>query len=389
MTDTKGSERRVRDGADTTDASDGSGTQKLLDRNPGANHLAEEVGSYFQARLDKALSGFGDRIGDVAEKVGEAHIGPGTLLRGVGKGVGHMASEAKDSIMDKVTSGKSDEPRSSASNAGGKNLTIIEDIDVGVPVEEAYNQWTQFQEFSRFAKGVISVDQEDETTTHWQVKVAKSNRAWTGTITEQVPDERIAWTSEGAKGTTRGVVTFHSLGENLTKVLLVMEYYPKGFFEKTGSLVRAQGRRVRLDLKAFRTFVMMKGEATGSWRGEIRDGEVVAGPDEEQGEDDEGQGQDEYGSDDEEDAYEDEDEELGPEDDEESEEGQPEDRDDEEELEPEDRDEEDDEYAEDEDDEDRDEEDAPEDRYDDEPDEADEADEEADEEPRTRRSRKR
>lgn len=272
-----------------------SGARKLLDRNPGANRLAEELESYVQARLGKTLDGVGDRIGEAAQKVGESHLGPGALLRGVGKGgkmlvsritpgtsdITSAVSHAKDTLMDKVSpGGKEGEPRSSASNSGRKNLTIIEDIDVGVPVEEAYDQWTQFQEFSRFAKGVVSVDQQDDTTTQWQVKVAKSNRAFTSTITEQVPDQRIAWTSEGAKGTTRGVVTFHSLGENLTKVLLVMEYYPKGFFEKTGSLVRAQGRRARLDLKAFRTFVMMKGEATGGWRGEIRGGKVVAGPEE-------------------------------------------------------------------------------------------------------------
>ena len=73
----------------------------------------------------------------------------------------------------------------------------------------------------------------------------------------------------------RGVVTFHPLGDNLTRVLLVLEYFPKGLFEKTGNIWRAQGRRARLDLKLFRTFVMMRGEATGGWRGEIRDGEVV------------------------------------------------------------------------------------------------------------------
>ncbi|HSY00030.1 MAG TPA: cyclase, partial [Streptomyces sp.] len=84
----------------------------------------------------------------------------------------------------------------------------------------------------------------------------------------------IAWTSEGDKATTRGVVTFHPLGDNLTKVLLVLEYFPKGLFEKVGGLFRAQGRRARLDLKLYRTFVMMRGEATGGWRGEIRDGEV-------------------------------------------------------------------------------------------------------------------
>jgi hypothetical protein len=96
------------------------------------------------------------------------------------------------------------------------------------------------------------------------------------TVTEQIPDERIVWTTEGAKGTIKGVVTFTPLGENLTKILLIIEYYPSGFFEKTGNIWRAQGRRVRLDLKHYRRFIMMEGQATGEgWRGEIRDGEVV------------------------------------------------------------------------------------------------------------------
>ena len=91
-----------------------------------------------------------------------------------------------------------------------------------------------------------------------------------------MPDDRISWTSEGAKGTTKGVVSFHSLADNLTRVLLIIEYYPKGLFEKTGNIWRAQGRRARLDLKNFARFITLKGEAGDSWRGEIRDGEVVA-----------------------------------------------------------------------------------------------------------------
>jgi hypothetical protein len=136
-------------------------------------------------------------------------------------------------------------------------------------------------------------------TTNWRAKVFKSRRTWKATVTEQIPDRKIAWTSEGAKGSTKGVVTFHPLADDLTQVLLVLEYNPQGLFEKTGNLWRAQGRRARLDLKNFRRFIMTRGEATGSWRGEIRDGEVVRGPDEEEpAEDrsqqaDEGQEQDE------------------------------------------------------------------------------------------------
>ncbi|MEU2232537.1 SRPBCC family protein [Streptomyces vietnamensis] len=404
MADKKASERGSKGGTDTTRA---SGAQKMLERNPGANRLAEEFESYLQARLEQTLTGVGHRIGSAAEKVGAARIHPRELLHGAGdqsrKLVGHVtpgkgslastashiaetasqakdklshakdtAAHAKDALVDKVTPGGSDEPHSSATNAGHKSLKIIEDIDVGVPVEEAYDQWTQFQEFSRFAKGVVSVEQEDDTTTQWQVKVAKSTRAWKATITEQIPDERIAWSSEGAKGTTRGVVTFHPLGENLTKVLLVIEYYPKGIIEKAGSLVRAQGRRARLDLKAFRTFVMMKGEATGSWRGEIHGGEVVSGPDE-----DESRAGHEPGEDSDSDSDSDSEEEY--EADEYEDEEEPEDR-----------------YEDDEDDEEAEEAEEPEAQYEDD-EEAEEAeepeaqyedDEEADEEPRTRRSRK-
>lgn len=183
------------------------------------------------------------------------------------------ASHLKDTVKDKVKSlfGKG------RKGGGGKSksVTIVEDIDVGVPVREAYDQWTQFQEFSTFAKGVVSVEKSDDTTSNWKVKVAKSTRSWRANVTEQVPDERITWTTEGAKGTVKGVVTFHRLTDNLTRVLLVLEYFPKGLFEKTGNIWRAQGRRARLDLKLYRKFIMMCGEATDGWRGEIQDGEVV------------------------------------------------------------------------------------------------------------------
>ncbi|WP_079032075.1 SRPBCC family protein [Streptomyces specialis] len=161
--------------------------------------------------------------------------------------------------------------------SGGGFLTVIEDIDVGVPVREAYDQWTQFQEFSSFADGVEDVEQVDDTTTAWRAKVMGVTRTWRARITEQIPDERIAWTTEGGRGTLKGVVTFHPLTDTLTRVLLVIEYHPQGLLERTGALWRAQGRRARLDLKNFRRFVTLRGEATGEWRGEIENGEVVAG----------------------------------------------------------------------------------------------------------------
>ncbi|MFE6283339.1 SRPBCC family protein [Streptomyces sp. NPDC057877] len=261
--------------------------REQVQQNPGTAHLKEELQQYIEARLQVMLQGVGQRMGSGARRLGEAHLGGPHLSDMVKRKnlVPTAASHAKDTLLDKVKEVTGKRHTQATEGGVGKGHTIIEDVDVGVPVREAYNQWTQYQEFSRFAKGVVDVQQKDDASTEWQVKVAKSNRRWHATITEQVPDERIAWTSEGEKGTTKGVVTFHPLGENLTKVLLVLQYFPKGVFEKTGGLVRAQGRRARLDLKLYRTFVMMRGEATGGWRGEIRDGEVVRKPEEVEAED--------------------------------------------------------------------------------------------------------
>jgi uncharacterized membrane protein len=216
-----------------------------------------------------------------------------------GKEKGGLLSGAKDKIKSMFGGGKS-------KGGGGsqKVMHIIEDCDVGVPVSVAYDQWTQFEEFSSFTKGVESVDMKDEIESTWKFKVFKSRRTNTATISEQIPDHRIAWNTEGAKGTCKGTVTFHPLGENLTKVLLVLEYYPAGFFEKTGNLWRAVGRRARLDLKRYRDFVTISGEATGSWRGEIRDSEVVKQPEDVEAE--EQQTDDDAAADDDENAYSDE-----------------------------------------------------------------------------------
>ena len=254
---------------------------------PAADELKEEFQRYLQARAQHAITRLGHRLGESVAGLGEPGHGSGSLLGGLAKGGKALgagsspaqaaltagASHLKDTVKDKVK-GLFGTGRKSGGGTS-RSVTIVEDIDVGVPVREAYDQWTQFQEFSTFAKGVVSVEKSDDTTSNWKVKVAKSTRSWRANVTEQVPDERITWTTEGAKGTVKGVVTFHPLTEDLTRVLLVLEYFPKGLFEKTGNLWRAQGRRARLDLKQYRKFLMMRGEATDGWRGEIRDGKVV------------------------------------------------------------------------------------------------------------------
>ncbi|WP_307800901.1 SRPBCC family protein [Actinomadura violacea] len=165
---------------------------------------------------------------------------------------------------------------------GGKKVkvtNIIEHTDIGAPRRLVYDQFTQFQEFPSFMKKVISVDQADDEKLNWQARIFWSKRTWEATIVEQVPDEHVVWRSKGAKGHVDGTVSFHELAPNLTRVLIVLEYHPQGLFERTGNIWRAQGRRVRLELKHFRRHVMTqsltRADEVEGWRGEIRDSEVV------------------------------------------------------------------------------------------------------------------
>src|SRR5947208_2681968 len=266
---------------------DGSGVldnvRDLVTKNPAADRLMSELQDYAKNRAQGLVDSLGDRIGDTAGRLEDFASNGGAMkkaAKSVSEGDSPLKAGAKAAatgLKDKVTGMLGG--GGGGSSDGVKSTSIAESIEVGVPASVAYNQWTQFEEFGRFTKGVKKVDQKDETTTAWTAKIAFSTRTWKATITEQVPDQRIAWTAEGDKGSVDGVVTFHELAPNLTKVLLELEYHPKGLFEKTGNLWRAQGRRARLDLKHFRAFVMMRGEETGAWRGEIRDGDVARSSD--------------------------------------------------------------------------------------------------------------
>jgi uncharacterized membrane protein len=153
---------------------------------------------------------------------------------------------------------------------------IEEHIDVAVPRSVAYNQWTQFETFPAIVKGAESVEQKRDDRVEWTSKIGPSKRSWQGEITEQVPDERIAWRSKGGLQ-LGGVVTFHSLDEELTRVQVEMEYDPKGPVEHVGNLLRVQRRRVRRDLRLFKHFVELRGEETGAWRGRIKKKDEGAG----------------------------------------------------------------------------------------------------------------
>ncbi|MFE5834468.1 SRPBCC family protein [Streptomyces sp. NPDC056508] len=251
----------------------------------GLDRLFGELGGFLSAQTgqlaEKATDKLGDVTGqlqDVADNGGSiADIG-GRMLQGdspVKAMVGHGIGGLKDKVTDAASNlfgGKGKGKRRS----GTKKITsIVETVDVGAPLRRVYDHWAQYEDFSSFMKGVRSVSQGDETSSDWKVKVGPSTRSWKATVQEQVPDDHIIWTSDGAKGSTRGCVSFHELGPSLTRVLVTVEYYPSGLFEKTGNVWRAQGRRLRLDLKHFRRHVTLTDDEPEGWRGEIRDGEVV------------------------------------------------------------------------------------------------------------------
>jgi len=147
---------------------------------------------------------------------------------------------------------------------------IIETIDVDVPVGTAYNQWTQFESFPRFLDEVQSITQLDDTHTHWKVKVGGAEREFHAEITEQHPDERVAWKSTGGETDHAGVVTFHKLTDESTRVTVQLDWEPEGTLEKLGSLVGAGSHAVKKDLKNFKEFIENVGVETGGWRGDVR-----------------------------------------------------------------------------------------------------------------------
>ena len=146
--------------------------------------------------------------------------------------------------------------------------TIEQSIDVHVPVRTAYDQWTQFEQFPRFMEGVEEVRQLDDTHTHWVTKVAGKTKEFDAVITEQRPDERIAWTSEDGPEHA-GVVTFHRLGDGETRIMLQLDYEPEGPAEKIGDALGVVKHRVKGDLERFKELVEAQGGASGAWRGEV------------------------------------------------------------------------------------------------------------------------
>jgi uncharacterized membrane protein len=259
-----------RNGSNSKQSNDGFGDE--------FQHLLSVV-------ADRVLSSASDRVGGLTDKLSGIGDGAGATGKAVAK-AGEKTAEGKSPLMAGLSAGaeglKSKVGEALGGGKGGKKTkvtNIIEQIDVGAPVDVVYNQWTQFQDFSNFMKKVEGVDQKEEQKLTFKAQVLWSHRTWEATIVDQVPDQQIVWRSSGSKGHVDGAVTFHELAPNLTRVLVVLEYHPQGLFERTGNLWRAQGRRVRLELKHFRRHVMTEAmlhpDDIDGWRGEIHDSKIA------------------------------------------------------------------------------------------------------------------
>jgi polyketide cyclase/dehydrase/lipid transport protein len=254
--------------------------------------LKGEAGGLAGAMAARAISAVRDKVEDATGRLTDY------TENGAGAGLTAALTGAKDlaegkspvrSLLGAGTAGLKDKVsgvfgggKGKGKGGGGQKLkvtNIVEYIDVGVPLRVAYDQWTQFSKFPTFMKKVENVEQAEDEKLNWKAQVFWSHRTWEATIIDQQPDERIVWQSKGEKGHVDGAVTFHELGPSLTRIVIVLEYHPQGFFEMTGNIWRAQGRRARLELKHFQrhvtTSTLLHPDEAEGWRGVIEDGEVV------------------------------------------------------------------------------------------------------------------
>jgi uncharacterized membrane protein len=146
--------------------------------------------------------------------------------------------------------------------------TIEQSIELEVRVRTAYNQWTQFEDFPVFMEGVEQVRQIDETRLHWVAEFGGTRHEWDAEITEQLPDERVAWRNTDGKENA-GVVTFHKLDGERSRVMVQMDWVPEGIKEKLGDALGVSDRRVKGDLERFKDLIESRGRPSGAWRGEV------------------------------------------------------------------------------------------------------------------------
>ena len=274
----------------STNSHDKDGADSLAGQ-LGLNRLGEQLQGLASAMADRGVSVVTDRLDGITNKMSGSTVetvknmakgdsAPTAVLKAGVESVKDSGLKGVSTIKDKVSEAVGGDNGDSGKDKKLKFINIVEELDLPVPRAVAYQAWTQFEEFPSFMKKVENVEQTDDQTIEWKAQIFWSHRSWTAEIVDQVPNERIVWRSKGEKGHVDGAVTFHELTPDLTRMLVNLEYYPQGLFERTGNLWRAQGRRVRLELKFFRRYitseVLLHQDDVEGWSGEIHDGEVSA-----------------------------------------------------------------------------------------------------------------
>jgi hypothetical protein len=241
-----------------------------------------------EAATDR-VSGLSERLTGVAENGGQGlrtALGGKERAEDDGDGEEGDDGESRPGFLKRGFTALKDKMKNAFGGGGGsggqkklKMTVISESQNVGLPLRTTYDLWTQFADFPTFMKKVESVEQASDEKLNWKAQIFLSHRTWEATIVEQVADSHIVWRSKGPKGHVDGGVSFTALGPNLTHIALILEYYPRGFFERTGNLWRVQGRRARLEFQHFRRHamsnVLIHQDEVQGWRGEIHDSEVV------------------------------------------------------------------------------------------------------------------
>lgn len=223
-------------------------------------------------RMAGAKDAVGEKVGEATEKVSEAADVPGSAK--------DAAKQAGKKLLPGIPGlgGKGDEKggdKNEAPGVGkGRRMPVQQAVDVGVPLQVAYDQWTQFEDWPEFMHRLDRVTQEDDCTVSFRAKLWGMSKEFVAQIEEQRPDERIQWSvKEGVSHS--GVVTFHELSRNLTRVQVTLDFEPGSLIEKTARGMRHVKRAVRADLARFKAFIEMREEPTGAWRETIHEGEIV------------------------------------------------------------------------------------------------------------------
>jgi uncharacterized membrane protein len=318
---TKQARRRAKDTSDEARSQAEDATPDTSSVSNGVSTITSELKDTFREAAIEVLRPVAKKATTSAAKYAVTK-GPGLVtdklmpkledaggLGGIAESLGGVAGSIGDKLPGK---GKKKEGKSPSGTGRGRRLPVEQFIDIGADVQTVYDQFTQFEEWPKYMHRVERIEQRDDTTLMWHENIWGVRRSWEAEITDQIPCERIVWRSKSGPQTI-GVVTFHSLSDNLTRIAITMDFQPKGLFEKTASGTRISRRALKSDLMRFKAFVELRDEATGGWFGRIEDGEVVEDQDDEprdEAEDDEEMREDEEPRDED-------DEELADEDDEE------------------------------------------------------------------------